>query len=91
MHECPSGALTLVPKHAIRIGLAVVDFGRCRRTFGDPCRECVDKCPLGAAAIRLDARGRVEVLAPGCIGCGVCEQYCPTSPRAVTIRPSASS
>lgn len=87
MKACPSGALTLVPKHAIRIGLAAVDHAHCRRSFGEPCRECVDKCPLGADAIGLDERGRVVVKEPGCVGCGVCEQYCPTTPRAITILP----
>ncbi|MBL8843478.1 MAG: 4Fe-4S dicluster domain-containing protein [Planctomycetes bacterium] len=87
MKACPSGALTLVPKEAIRIGLAEVHHGDCRRSFGEPCRECVDRCPLGSAAIGLDERGRVEVRQPGCIGCGVCEYYCPTAPRAITIQP----
>jgi ferredoxin-type protein NapG len=87
MKACPSGALTLVPKHAIRIGLAVVDHAQCRRSFGEPCRECIDRCPLGADAIGLDDRGRVAVKEPGCVGCGVCEQYCPTTPRAITIIP----
>ncbi len=88
MKACPSGALTLVPKEAIRIGLASVHHGDCRRSFGEPCRECIDRCPLGSAAIGLDAAGRVEVRSPGCIGCGVCEYYCPTAPRAITIQAS---
>lgn len=87
MKACQTGALLLVPKEAIRIGLAHVHHGDCRRSFGEPCRECVDRCPLGAAAIGLDARGQVEVRAAGCTGCGVCEQWCPTSPRAITVLP----
>jgi len=89
MKACPSGALTLVDKHAIRIGHAVVDLGTCVRSAGEACRECVDLCPLGSAAIGLDDRGRVEVRRDGCTGCGVCEQHCPTTPRAITIRPWA--
>ncbi len=91
MKACPSGALTLVPKEQIRIGLARVDHGRCSRSSGEPCRECVDRCPIGSSAIGLDDRGRVEVRAAGCTGCGVCELYCPTSPRAITILPLASA
>ncbi len=90
MKACPSGALTLVAKEAIRIGLAQVHFDDCRRSFGEPCRECVDRCPLGSAAIRLDERGRVEVSASGCVGCGVCEYFCPTAPRAITIQAFAA-
>jgi ferredoxin-type protein NapG len=84
MKACPTGALEFVPKEQIAIGFAVVDQGRCRRSFGEPCRECVDRCPLAAAAIGLDARGRVEVRG-GCVGCGVCELYCPTSPKSITV------
>jgi len=89
MKACPSGALELVAKEAIRIGLAQVHFDDCRRSAGEPCRECVDRCPLGSAAIGLDAHGRVEVRAAGCTGCGVCELYCPTTPRAITVLPLA--
>jgi MauM/NapG family ferredoxin protein len=90
MKACPSGALRLVPRESIRIGLAAVDHERCVRSTGEPCRECVDRCPLGPAAIAIDARGRIAVRDPGCVGCGVCELYCPSRPRAITIRSLAS-
>jgi ferredoxin-type protein NapG len=90
MKACPSGALVLVPKEAIRIGLAEVDPTLCVRSRGEDCRACVDLCPLGSRAIVLDARGRVEVKSPGCVGCGVCELHCPTTPRAITIRPTSA-
>lgn len=92
MKVCPSGALQLVDRMAIRMGLAVVDHGMCVRSQGEDCHECVDKCPIGRAAIGIDARGRVNVIepteqSPGCTGCGLCEQYCPTRPeRAIYIR-----
>ena len=89
MKACPSGALVLVAKEAIRIGLAQVHHDDCLRSAGGPCRECVDRCPLGSAALGLDARGRVEVRAAGCTGCGVCELFCPTTPRAITVLPLA--
>lgn len=88
MKACPSGALSFVPREQIAIGLAVVDPQRCLRGFGEPCRECVDRCPLAATAIGLDERGRVEVRA-GCVGCGVCELYCPTTPRSILVEPRA--
>jgi len=93
MKACPSGALKLVDRLAIRIGLAVVDPVLCVRSQGEDCRACLDCCPLGETAIKLDGRGRVVVIGPagngqGCIGCGLCEQRCPTTPKkAIRVRP----
>ncbi len=87
MKACPSGALRLVAAHDIRMGLAVLRDAHCVRTGGEECRICVEKCPLGERAIGIDAAGRVAVRDPGCVGCGVCEMACPTSPRAIVIEP----
>lgn len=96
MKVCPSGALQLVDRMAIRIGLAVWDGLTCLRANHDPCTECLDRCPLGMEAIQL-AGNAIRVIAPddlagagtgrGCTGCGVCEQYCPTLPKAIRIVP----
>jgi MauM/NapG family ferredoxin protein len=87
MHACPSGALRPVPLEQIRMGLAQVNEQTCVRSQGEDCRKCVEICPLGEKAIRLDADGWVEVLAHGCIGCGICQRACPTSPAAIAVRP----
>jgi len=93
MKVCPSGALRLVDRLAIRMGLARVKHDVCVRSNGDDCTECLDRCPLGETAIRLDDDGRVHVVDPardgtGCTGCGVCEQHCPTTPtKAIRIYP----
>lgn len=93
MKACPSGALTLVSQFEIRMGLAQVDHDLCVRSTGEDCRICIERCPLGDAAIRIGADGRVNVIDPvetgrGCTGCGVCEQYCPTRPeRAIHVSP----
>ena len=88
MKACPSGALKLVDKPGnIHMGLARVNFSLCVRGRGEACQICVDKCPLGAEAIRIGANGQVEVRAAGCVGCGVCQFYCPTTPRAIIITP----
>lgn len=91
MKGCPSGALQLVDRLAIRIGLARVDHDVCVRSKGQECTICIERCPIGPSAIRLDADGRVQVVDPrgtalGCTGCGVCEEQCPTRPvRAIRV------
>lgn len=92
MKACPSGALKLVEKTQIRMGLAVVDHGACLRSHGEDCRLCVEACPLGAAAITVsEISGRVLVKTNGCVGCGGCEHACPTDPSAVTVAPVKSN
>lgn len=86
MQVCPSGALQRLMVDDIAIGLAVVDAATCVRTQGEDCRLCVEACPLGRRAIRLNDEGEVVVSESGCIGCGVCQHACPTRPRAIKVR-----
>lgn len=98
MKVCPSGALRLVDRLDIRMGLARVNEPICVRSTGEDCTICVDRCPLGATAIRIHD-GRVAVIEPdadlpdgsgpavnGCVGCGVCQFFCPTTPKAIVVR-----
>ena len=88
MNGCPSGALVLVDSpQSIRMGLAVMTHSVCVRSKGEDCTKCIDLCPLGESAIRLDSSGKVEVLDPGCVGCGVCQFHCPTQPKAINVAP----
>lgn len=87
-HVCPSGALLPLSHWSqIQMGIAEVYAPLCVRTAGEVCTICVDRCPLGSAAIRFPDAGPPEVLQPGCVGCGVCQQHCPTSPKAIVVRP----
>ena len=86
MTACPSGALRILPREEIDLGTAIVDEDVCLRAKGEACRICVDFCPLGETAMRVDEKEKVAVL-DGCVGCGVCEHVCPTSPKAVRIDP----
>jgi ferredoxin-type protein NapG len=87
MQVCPSGALQKLSVHQIQIGLAEVNYDICLRSNGVDCRDCVDACPMGERAIRLDSEKRVEVVSSGCIGCGVCQYQCPTTPKSIFVQP----
>ena len=87
MNVCPSGALQKLTVNEIQIGLAVVNYESCLRTESINCRDCVDSCPIGVEAIRIDAQGKIEVMSPGCVGCGVCQYHCPTSPKSIRVEP----
>ncbi len=86
MPACPTGALEVLPREAIRMGRARVDVDQCERTHDVDCRICIDLCPVGEKALALDAGGMVAV-GDVCVGCGVCEHACPTRPRAIVVVP----
>jgi ferredoxin-type protein NapG len=93
MKSCPSGALRLVDVLQIKMGTAKVDHGYCLRDRGENCTQCVDVCPVaneaGLQAITINAMtGKVIVRKNICIGCGLCENRCPTEPRAIRITPA---
>jgi ferredoxin-type protein NapG len=84
--HCPSGALQPVAVSSIAMGAAVWHEGTCTRTLGQACTICIDKCPVGSSAIRLTDE-RIDVITAGCVGCGVCQHECPSSPKSITVTP----
>jgi MauM/NapG family ferredoxin protein len=86
MHACPTGALVPTPIGDIDMGTASWHPLSCVRTAGQSCQICVDVCPVGEVAIRLDG-ARVDVLPDGCTGCGLCQNRCPTTPKSITVTP----
>lgn len=91
MYVCPSGALQSVFAEDIAMGTAVFTAETCLRSKEITCTYCVDSCPIGEDAIRFSPTGMVEVLMPGCTGCGVCQHVCPTSPKSIVIEPLRQS
>ena len=87
MQVCPSGALQKLSVNEIQIGLAVVDHQTCLRSKEIDCIYCVSSCPIGEKAIRLNSEAQVEVIAAGCVGCGVCQSQCPTAPKSIVVQP----
>ena len=84
MHECPTGALVPTPLVDIDMGTAVWRENLCLRTRGEDCVVCVDRCPVGEMALKLDGN-RVQVIQDGCTGCGMCQHSCPTSPKSIFV------
>jgi MauM/NapG family ferredoxin protein len=89
MKACPSGALQVVPREAIRIGFVKIDRKECFAWSGLDvfCDYCVDRCPVGDSAIRMVSEGEVKgpIMDDACTGCGVCEYHCPTYPAAIRV------
>jgi ferredoxin-type protein NapG len=89
MSSCPSGALVPTPLTQIKMGTAVWRDHLCVRPSDQDCRLCADACPLGTAALEIVGRD-VLVKPLGCIGCGLCENVCPTEPKSITVIPKAA-
>lgn len=68
---------------------ARIDPVACLPWQGQPCRMCVDQCPV-PGAISTDSQGRPEIDPKTCTGCGVCVQVCPAPRLAIEHRPLQS-
>lgn len=88
MSVCPTDALQVVPRMAIRMGRAVWGEGKCVRPDGEDCRKCIDVCPMGTSAIDVGEDGVSIQVYDACVGCGQCQYVCPTTPRAIVVVPA---
>ncbi|MDD6471565.1 MAG: 4Fe-4S binding protein [Bacteroidales bacterium] len=87
---CPAGAihrLTVEEKASTQIGHAVFVRERCVAiTDGQPCGNCARRCPNGAILmVPSDPNDKKSIKIPAvdetrCIGCGACENLCPSRP-----------
>lgn len=96
---CPTGAirsLSLGQKHDTRLGLAKVDRSICIAWAEDKqCLVCEENCPVAEKAIKLKRDPAAGGEAPRplvdgtlCVGCGRCQNKCPTRPiRAIRVIP----
>jgi polyferredoxin len=94
---CPTGAikrLDLKEKAKVKIGLAMIDKGRCLpHAHATPCIVCEEVCPTPKKAIwfetvRVKSRSGKEIIVQLprvdldlCVGCGICETKCPVGSR----------
>ncbi|MHB1357086.1 MAG: 4Fe-4S binding protein [Anaerolineae bacterium] len=83
---CPVGAIQVIPREKMRLGLAVVNQRACLAwDQGVRCLICVEACPTQAAAAY---HGRVTVDPTKCSGCGICERACPVVGSAIRVTPT---
>ena len=90
---CPAGAIkpvTVDQKQTIRIGVAKVNLDLCLPAQGkDSCGNCSYHCPSGAIRMVRQQGSRMQipsVVEDRCIGCGACENLCPSRPiSAITV------
>ncbi|MDP7028776.1 MAG: 4Fe-4S dicluster domain-containing protein [Phycisphaerales bacterium] len=84
---CEPGVLrTELP---LTMATARVDAIACLAWQGQPCRLCVDQCPV-PGAIDVDEADRPHIHAEACTGCGVCMQVCPAPRNAIDHQPLPS-
>ncbi|HPL30400.1 MAG TPA: 4Fe-4S binding protein, partial [Anaerolineae bacterium] len=80
---CPVGAIQIIPREKMRVGLAKVDRRSCLAwDQGVRCLVCVEACPTQAATPH---QGRVTIDSSKCSGCGICERSCPVAGSAIHV------
>ena len=90
---CPADAIkpvTVDQKQTIRIGVAKVNLDLCLPAQGkDSCGNCSYHCPSGAIRMVRQQGSRMQIPTVSedrCIGCGACENLCPSRPiSAITV------
>jgi ferredoxin-type protein NapG len=86
---CPSGALLpLFNNQDVDMGTAIVDAATCLTHRGQACNECSEHCPM-PGALNFDGEGKLQVDSAHCVGCGLCERFCPTEPTSIRVQPRA--
>ena len=93
---CPSGALEPVRRdpfevqRRVAMGVAELDTQLCYSYNNWSCGACYRACPFPERAMTLGLWERPEVVAAGCVGCGLCERSCIRYPQAIRVRPRAA-
>lgn len=83
---CPEGAL--LPAVPVKMGTAYLILSKCfaYNRQVDLCDYCFDRCPLKGEAIIMEER-KPRIIADKCVGCGLCEYFCPASGCAIKVLP----
>ena len=85
---CPTPALLPVESRAaVRMGVAVIDADLCLPFLGVSCKACWHACPFPQEALIFNELGRPQVIAEGCVGCGLCDYACLAEKTAIQVTP----
>jgi MauM/NapG family ferredoxin protein len=96
---CPTGALiptvadSRIVHKAVKMGAPVLTRDRCISWRGlGVCRLCYYVCPYPNDAVSLVGPNQSPLFdATLCVGCGLCEEACPSIARAIRILPTSAS
>jgi len=85
---CPEKVL--LPTENIKMGAAFIALTKCFAYNGmvNRCDYCFDRCPLKNTAISMEDH-RPIVNEAACVGCGICEYFCPAPGKAIRVVPNA--
>lgn len=91
MKACPTHAMTVTPRHEVKMGIAQIDRTACYPWVDrGVCGACVPICPMGTKGIDFSfANFYRPVIQKGCVGCGVCVEVCPHPSLPIKIVPYA--
>ena len=83
---CGEGALIVPAELTWSLGVVRVNTAICLPYRGPECGACGRLCPhdVNALALRL---GRPKIDEAACVGCGLCIEACPTTPKALELLP----
>ncbi len=86
-HVCPSDALLPIYSNSdVTMGWAKLDVASCLTHQGQACTVCFDHCPRPGALV-FGEEGKLRVDEQQCVGCGLCEHFCPTEPTSIRVQP----
>ncbi len=84
---CATGALVKPEETTVMLGKVNLIEENCFAFRGPECGACGGLCPGGIKAITFRmARPQLDV--ESCIGCGLCIEACPTTPKAFVFIPA---
>ncbi|MBZ4415241.1 4Fe-4S dicluster domain-containing protein [Myxococcus sp. RHSTA-1-4] len=94
-HVCPTDALVPLAADAdvvareVRLGVPKLERSACLPWTGRGiCRLCYQVCPYPDRAVEVVGPQKAPLFHPeACVGCGLCEEACPETARAIVIEP----